>query len=231
MDHFKHIYTSKAKEYHRMIAVEDVESNLQHALQTITDWNQKTVFDLGSGTGRFPIILHSLDLKFICIDLHMAMLRENKAQRDEIGGDWPLVQADMRCVPLSANAADIVIAGWAIGHLRTWYANEWQQQMGNIIHEMLRTAKIGCPVIICETMSTGSLEPKPPVPELAEYYRWLEDEHGFLRQVVPTDYLFADVDQAVEYTQFFFGEELAEQIRRNKWARLPEWTGIWHKYK
>ncbi len=231
MDHFKHIYQNKASEYHRMIAVEDVENNLLNALQTITSWDKKTVLDLGSGTGRFPLIFRHHPLKFFCLDLHMAMLRENKIQRNEMNGKWTLVQGDMRGIPFKDACVDIVIAGWAIGHLRAWYANEWQQQMRKIIKEMLRTAKTGCPVIICETMSTGSLEPKPPVPDLAEYYHWLENEHGFSRLVIATDYLFSTVDQAVEYTQFFFGEELAEQIRKNQWARLPEWTGIWHRYK
>ena len=78
-----------------------------------------------------------------------------------------------------------------------------------------------------ETMTTGSLTPAPPTPALAEYYAWLENEWGFQRQVIATDYQFASVEQAVEYTAFFFGEELARQIRANGWARLPEWTGVW----
>jgi hypothetical protein len=37
------------------------------------------------------------------------------------------------------------------------------------------------------------------------------------------------VDAAVARTEFFFGPELAEKIRANGWARLPEWTGVWHR--
>ena len=36
MDHFHYIYASRATDYHRMIALEDADSNLLKALQKIT---------------------------------------------------------------------------------------------------------------------------------------------------------------------------------------------------
>jgi len=33
----------------------------------------------------------------------------------------------------------------------------------------------------------------------------------------------------VAHTEFFFGSEMVELIRKNGWARLPEWTGVWCK--
>jgi hypothetical protein len=84
-------------------------------------------------------------------------------------------------------------------------------------------------LIIIETLSTGSLTPAPPTAGLAEYYRWLEDEKGFKRQEIQTDYVFPNLDAAVEYMEFFFGAELAKTIRQNRWSRVPEWTGVWGK--
>jgi hypothetical protein len=78
-------------------------------------------------------------------------------------------------------------------------------------------------------MSTGSLSPKPPEPALGQYYRWIEETWGFQRKVIPTDYQFESVEQAVDYTEFFFGPELAANILANGWSRLPEWTGVWYK--
>jgi ubiquinone/menaquinone biosynthesis C-methylase UbiE len=229
MDHFQTIYASRAKEYHRMITVEDVDGNLIQALTNLVDWNHKAVLDLGTGTGRFPMLFKGSANKFICLDLYRAMLSENQAQRDAGGYTWGLVQGDMRCLPIPEQSFDIVIAGWAIGHLRSWFAANWKLEMEKIIHEMQRVVTPNGVIIICETMSTGSLIPKPPVPELAEYYQWLEITHGFAPEVVPTDYQFKSVEQAAEYTEFFFGPELAEDIRKNQWVRLPEWTGIWSK--
>jgi hypothetical protein len=87
----------------------------------------------------------------------------------------------------------------------------------------------GGSLIILETLTTGSLTPAPPTPGLSEYYAWLESEWCFKRSVISTDYIFNDVQSAVQYTLFFFGAELAESIRRNQWSRLPEWTGIWSR--
>jgi hypothetical protein len=93
---------------------------------------------------------------------------------------------------------------------------------------MRRVTIKGGVLIILETLGTGKLEPAPPVIELAEYYTWLEEVWNFERQaVIRTDYQFANSEQAVRLTEFFFGPELSTLIRNNGWSRLPEWTGLW----
>ena len=44
---------------------------------------------------------------------------------------------------------------------------------------------------------------------------------------IRTDYRFASVQEAVELTRFFFGDELADRVRVEDWLVLPENTGIW----
>ena len=124
----------------------------------------------------------------------------------------------------------MVTAGWSIGHLRGWFAADWQTQIGRVLREMRRAVKPGGALMIMETLTTGSLTPAPPTDALAEYYAWLEDEWGFARQTIRTDYQFASVDEAVARTEFFFGSELAAKIRQQGLARLPEWTGVWSKH-
>ncbi|NPV84961.1 MAG: class I SAM-dependent methyltransferase [Anaerolineae bacterium] len=228
-DHFQEIYQQKAAQYHQMIEVEDVDSHLLAALQRITDFRGKFVLDLGSGTGRIPLLLQSLDVRMACLDLQRAMLLEQKNQRAKVGGNWGMVQGDMRVLPLADNCADVVIAGWAIGHLCSWFEDSWQDEIARILCEMHRTARCGGVLVILETMTTGSLFPAPPTPELARYYAFLEGEWGFEREVIQTDYQFCDVQDAVARTEFFFGSDLSEKIRQHGWARLPEWTGVWSK--
>ena len=229
VDHFKRIYTGQAEAYHAMIAAEDADGHLRPALEAVTPLAGKRILDLGTGTGRLPLLLaHEAGL-LVGVDLHAAMLRENARQRAKVGGAWPLAQADMRRLPLPNGWAQVVLAGWALGHLRGWHADDWRGQIGQVLGEMERVAETGGALIIMETMTTGSLTPAPPSAQLAEYYSWLESDWGFERRAISTDYVFASVEQAVTQTEFFFGAELAGTIRRNGWSRLPEWTGLWHK--
>lgn len=228
-DHFIHIYTHRADAYHRFIAVEDVEGNLLKAIESVTPLQGKRLLDLGTGTGRLPLLLKDRAARIIGIDLHWDMLRQNDVQRAKVNGQWTLAQTDIRQLPVAPGTADIVTAGWAIGHFCGWYANDWQTQIDRAITEMQRVCTPGGVIIIFETLSTGSLTPAPPTPALASYYVWLETEWGFTRTTLSTDYQFENVEQAVEWTEFFFGPALSAQIRENNWARLPEWTGMWVK--
>jgi ubiquinone/menaquinone biosynthesis C-methylase UbiE len=229
MDHFKHIYSHEAQAYHQMITHEDVDGNLLPALERVFPPEVKTILDLGSGTGRLPLLLNDQYTRLIGLDLHRAMLLENRALREKIGGYWELVQGDMHNLPFPTSCVDVAISGWAIGHLRSWFTDQWQVHIRRVLDEMHRVVQPGGALIVIETLGTGRLTPLPPTAELAEYFDWLEDEWGFRRREIQTDYVFPSVDAAVEHTEFFFGAELAENIRVNRWSRLPEWTGVWSK--
>jgi ubiquinone/menaquinone biosynthesis C-methylase UbiE len=229
MEHFQAIYASRAAEYHRMIAAEDLDGRLLPAIERVTSLRGKRVIDLGTGTGRLPLLIGGQAAQVVGLDLHHDMLRQNVAQRQRQAGRWTVVQGDMRRLPFRSAWADVVTAGWAIGHLRSWFADDWQTQISSVLNEMQRVVAPGGALIILETLSTGSLTPAPPHAALAEYYDWLEQAWGFSCETIPTDYLFASVDAAVARTEFFFGPELAAKIRTHGWARLPEWTGVWSK--
>lgn len=223
-NHYIKIYRSQGRSYHELISFEDTDQNLRPALESITPFDQQPVLDLGTGTGRLPLLFP--EIRFIGLDLHIHMLREHQSQ-------FPygirLIQSDMRRLPFPEHQFGIITAGWAIGHFISWYPNNWKDQAGQVLGNAMRCLKPGGWLIIIETMTTGSKTPAPPTPGLAEYYHWLEEEWGFCRQVIQTDYQFESLDQAVAYVRFFFGEDLGNMVRKNSWVRLPEWTGIWSK--
>ncbi|MCS6911520.1 MAG: class I SAM-dependent methyltransferase, partial [Anaerolineales bacterium] len=135
MDHFQYIYKSRAADYHTMIAAEDADGNLLKTIEAVTPLAGKRVLDLGTGTGRLPLLLAGRVKSLVGLDLHRAMLVENKRLKT---GDWRLVQADMRDLPFPDAYADVVTAGWAIGHLRGWFPDDWQGQIGRVLSEMER---------------------------------------------------------------------------------------------
>lgn len=229
MDHFKKIYKNNAGAYHQMIAEEDVDGNLPALLNEIASFKEKRVLDLGTGTGRVPLLVADEVALIIGLDLNYPMLVEQGSVRQQVGGSWPLVNADNCCLPFADHSVDLITAGWSIGHFRGWYPEVWQPRMTLVLKEMERVVKPGGMLIIMETMTTGAISPAPPTEGLAEYYHWLEGDWGYARSVIQTDYQFESVEDAVEKTTFFFGEELAEKIREKGWSRLPEWTGVWHK--
>lgn len=229
MDHYEAIYRGQAAAYQRMIAAEDVDGNLLAAIRRVCDLRGKILLDLGTGTGRIPLLLTGTAAQVIGVDLHRAMLEESTTMRNYYSGGWSLVQSDMRQVPVASAVFDLVTAGWAIGHMRHWFAQEWKSEIGQVLEEMHRVACHGGTLIILETLGTGTTTPAPPTKELAQYYQWLEDYWQFFRVDIQTDYQFPSVAEAVEATEFFFGPQLSDAIRRNHWTRLPEWTRMWWK--
>jgi ubiquinone/menaquinone biosynthesis C-methylase UbiE len=231
MDHYKNIYSNHAETYHRMIAVEDVDNNLVQVMESLMPLTGKIVLDLGSGTGRIPLLLYKQAQQIWGFDLHWGMLCEQQRQRDQQNSTWGLIQGDLRVLPFLENLFDVITAGWAIGHFQDWYSSDWHVQVDQAINEMIRTLKPGGVMVIMETLTTGSTIPAPPTDRLASYYGRLEDHWGFTRLEISTDYQFRDLNEAVELTGFFFGDELAQKVRENNWVRLPEWTGVWWKQK
>jgi ubiquinone/menaquinone biosynthesis C-methylase UbiE len=169
VDHFKNIYATQAKKYHQMIAPEDVDGNLLSALQKIVSLHPGAyaslkncvLLDLGSGTGRIPLLVHDLVSQVIALDLNYPMLMEQKMQQPKHGA-WSLIHGDNRNLPFPDNWVDVVTAGWAIGHLRGWYEDDWQIQIGKILTDMERVSLHGGTLVIIETLTTGALEPAPP---------------------------------------------------------------------
>ena len=228
-DHYTRIYSSQAAAYHQLISAEDVDGNLLPALQRIASLEHARLLDLGSGTGRIPLLVQPYTTRITALDLYRDMLNQQSIQRSNTDAQWPLIQADMQQLPFRSTSFDIVTAGWAIGHFLSWYGLQAYSHITRVLNEMTRVAKPGGCLIILETLTTGGLTPAPPTKKLADYYTWLENEHGFTRQEIQTDYQFASLDAAVANTEFFFGPALSQNIRANNWTRLPEWTGLWSK--
>ena len=228
MDHFKNIYSNMACEYHRMIEYEDVDGNLYDCIDKLLTSDVSRVLDIGSGTGRIPLLLSNPKFTVVGLDLYWEMLQENVRQRSLSAGSWLLSQGRAGALPMSQDYFDVVTAGWVLGHTCSWHL-DWQTELDIVLNEMHRVVRNQGVIIIMETLTTGSVIPSPPTAELANYYDWLEKSWDFSRQEIRTDYRFPDVKEAINNTEFFFGEQLSSMIVDNNWSRVPECTGIWSK--
>jgi ubiquinone/menaquinone biosynthesis C-methylase UbiE len=222
-------YAARAADYDRLVAAEDCDRHLGPALAARLPIAGARLLEVGAGTGRVTRLLARAGARVVAFDRSPAMLAIARAQVDREGLAVALALADAAALPVAGGWADGAIAGWVFGHFRSWLPGGWRAAVGGALDQMARACAPGAPLVVIETLGTGRREPAPPTPELAEYYRWLEDERGFARAAIRTDYAFAGVDEAAAVTGAFFGDDFAARVRAERWSRVPECTGIWSR--
>lgn len=224
MSDFKHIYSSQAADYDALVSREDYQGNLLPALAEICAFAGATVVELGAGTGRLTRMLAPLASRIYAFDISAHMLSVAAARA--AGGLYAAV-SDNRQLAVKSAAADVAIAGWSLGHFTGWHPQSWRHEIGQSIAEMKRVVRPGGTIIILETQGTGRATPLPPSRDLAAYYGWMVEKHGFTPSWIRTDYRFESTDEARRLVSFFFGDEMVKQTIRPGETIVPECTGIW----
>jgi ubiquinone/menaquinone biosynthesis C-methylase UbiE len=223
------IYAEHATEYDALVSAEDCDGHLLPAIEVLAPITGASVLEVGAGTGRITRLLVGRGAHVIAVDRSPAMLSVARRHLEALGlsTPWELHCMDARELSVSSGWADVALAGWVFGHFRTWFPAGWQVEVGRALAGMERALKPGGVIVLVETLGTGREDPSPPSAELAEYFAWLESEHGLARVAIRTDYLFPDVATAAAITGFFFGDAFGEQVWRRGWRRVPECTGLW----
>jgi ubiquinone/menaquinone biosynthesis C-methylase UbiE len=184
------------------------------------------VLDLGAGTGRLTLLLAPHVKSIRAFDVSAEMLRVCRERLLASGlSNWGVDVADHRELPMSDRSVDLVVSGWSVAYLYSWYPESWRDALGKWLGEMKRVLRRGSFIVLFESLGTGNESPIE-LDHLKEYYLWL-DESGFQKKWIRTDYKFASVEDAQELSRFFFGDELADEVRANNWAAVPECTGVW----
>jgi ubiquinone/menaquinone biosynthesis C-methylase UbiE len=225
---YKLIYTHEAKRYDRLVAREDYRGHIIPALAQIRPLKGLAAVELGAGTGRITRLLAPEVNHITALDISPHMLSVAKRKLSQSGlANWQLGAADNRQLPLKTGTADLTIAGWSLGHSVGWYPDSWRQEIGRALDEMARVLRPGGTIILLETLGTNHETPLPPTPGLVAFFTWLEQKRGFQRAWIRTDYSFDSVQEAIDLTRFFFGDDMAEAIAATNSPIVPECTGIW----
>jgi ubiquinone/menaquinone biosynthesis C-methylase UbiE len=226
------IYRQHADQYEALVSYEDYQHNLYPALAAIRSFEQADIVEWGAGTGRVSELIAPHARSLIACDLNDHMLKVARPKLATCAGlAWQTVVTEHRHMPLPDRCADVAIAGWTCGYFTSkYYAENWQQTIGQAVAQMQRVLRPGGTIIIIETLGTGSTAPHPPFEALAAYYRLLEDDLGFQSTWIRTDYQFDSLDRAAALTSFFFGNEWDEKVRANNWIIVPECTGLWWRH-
>ena len=225
-DRHRQIYQTDGDRYEALIAREDYQGNILRAINEILDVSGLDVFDLGAGTGRLTLLLAPRVRSIHAFDVSAEMLRVCRARLVASGlANWQVDVADHRRLPVADRSADLAVSGWSVSYLAVWDPEHGQAELDRWLTEMKRVLRRDGTIILFESLGTGNEQPRR-LEHVEPAYRWLEAS-GFASTWIRTDYRFESLDEAVELTGFFFGEELANQVRTRGSVILPECTGVW----
>jgi len=227
-DQQRKIYESDAERYEALISREDYQQNIPRALDEIINVEGLDVVDLGAGTGRLTMMLAPRARSISSFDISDHMLEVTRSRLTALGlHNWRVDVADHRSVPLADDSVDLVVSGWSVSYLAVWNPDSWRAELEKWLDEMKRILRPNSYIVLFESLGTGNESPIR-LPHLENYYPWL-DQTGFQNKWIRTDYQFESLDEAVELAGFFFGEEMADQVRARGSVTLPECTGVWWK--
>jgi len=226
----KEVYGGHADQYERLILREDHTNNLPVAINKVRDIQDIDIIELGAGTGRLTRFLAKTARFVSASDLSYHMLGTAREVLENQNAENAIIcVSDMRNTPYPDHCADMVIAGWSFCYLAVWGEEKWKAELDLGLMEAQRLLRPGGVMIMLENYGTGSETPDPPE-HLGAYFSYLI-ENGFKETWFRTDYAFRDLNEAVALSGFFFGEQMAEKVRRNKWTTLPECTGLlWKEF-
>lgn len=224
----KEVYEAHADQYERLVRREDYQNNLLEAIETYCPLDGTHAVELGAGTGRLTRLLAPRvgSIKAFDASAHMLAIAEAFLREMSLT-NWETGVADHRRLPVADQSANLVISGWSFCYLAVWGGSNWQFDLQAGLNEIKRILRPGGKILIIESLGTGTEKPHPPE-HLGAYFDWLT-EAGFERGWTRTDYRFESLEEAVELSTFFFGEEMGRQVREKNWVTLPECTGIWWK--
>ncbi|HVN14505.1 MAG TPA: class I SAM-dependent methyltransferase [Anaerolineales bacterium] len=227
-DQQRKIYQTDGDRYEALVSHEDYQGNILKTLQGIVNPDGLDILDLGAGTGRLTLLLAPRAKSISAFDASEEMLRVCRGRLEASGlSNWKIEVADHRHLPVSDHSADLVVSGWSVSYLAVWDPEHWRAELESWLDEMRRVLRPNGFIVLFESLGTGNESPVK-LEHLANYYPWL-DELGFQNKWIRTDYQFDSLDEAVELSGFFFGEELAKRVRERQMIILPECTGVWWK--
>lgn len=221
------VYQDDAMAYDALIAAEDADGTLRQTLDTLVDFTDKRVADVGAGTGRIArwVVNSARHVHLIDRAAPMLAVARGHIEAAGYGARATIHEADARALPLEDDSVDVAVAGWVFGHFRSWMPDGWRDEVDAAVAQMRRVVIGAAPVVIVETLGTGHEQPRTH-PGLDEYFQHLQSAHGMKRQWVRTDYVFKDAQTAARVVRPFFGDALAQTVMQHDWARVPECTAI-----
>jgi SAM-dependent methyltransferase len=225
MPEMAEIYLNHAGEYDELVRHEDYRNALGTFLERLIPPGID-VLEAGTGTGRVTSLYIGRVRRALCCDRSEHMLAAARSNLSHYSGKIDFRICDNVSLDSIDGLFDCVVEGWSFGHTIIDSADPVKYTASRLVSACRRKLSPGGRMIIIETLGTNTPGIFVSRKELDDFYIWLENESGFSREVVRTDYRFESPAEAKRIMGFFFGNQMAASVNS---AEIPEFTGVWHK--
>lgn len=183
---------------------------------------------MGTGTGRIAFLLAPIVRHVYGIEPVAGMQRVAESKKQKLGiKNVDFLPGEHKDIPLPDNSIDLIIEGWSFLHTFFSAYPDWRSEFAAIVREMKRILRPRGTLVLIETM--GSLHIWNEVPgRTAELYNYFEKELCLKKTEIRTDYKFSNLEEAIDFGTFFFGDETGAEIEQIGESIVPEATAIWH---
>ncbi len=229
----KRIYKYLPGRYAKLKSFSDYGKNTIRSIAQIVPICNKTIVELGTGTGNIALQLAEHAEKVCGFDNSKAMLRFAKKACKSKGIENCIFDfAEHKKIPLCADFADMIVIGWAlVGYVSEGLADDtWREKIGLLLHECQRLLKPNGYVLILETANLVNELPFGDVyhPIRKRFLSYLEDEFQFHAEFYSNDWDFLHL-RNVKWAKFWFGDKIIGKMICSNRTKMEECVGIWWK--
>lgn len=220
------LYSDYPKLYDRFSNCEDSEDQIFEFIKKDFDIKNKTILDLGAGTGRYSILFSLLADKVYSLEPSSEM-RDILNQKVKVNNikNLHLIDKPAQDFELPDNSIDIIFSSWVLSGIYNWHINTSKNELHKkkkeliaVVDKLKRILKDGGSIIVVETAPgqyggelqsfiMGSKEDFS-----GNFTGWFADEFGFKSFRKNIDFNFDSTAEAAEIFGFIYGNKVREHI-------------------
>ncbi|MBF9017743.1 MULTISPECIES: class I SAM-dependent methyltransferase [unclassified Oceanispirochaeta] len=221
------IYQSHSFEYDELVSHEDYQGNIRIFLNSTYNFNNKTVLEFGTGTGRLTeLYLNKIKMAY-CYDRSQHMLDRASSKFKEKQNKISFSVCDNLEIHNLNRKADAVIEGWSFGHTVVENDNQFEKTVKYLVSSCKEKMNVDGIILFMETLGTNTEIPEAPTQSLGDFYHLLENKYGFKKSILETDYRFETNESAERVMGYFFGDSFRKNMNFIGDGIIKEFTGVW----
>jgi len=212
--------------YDRFSHYEDSDNTIFSFIKNEFDLKDKTILDLGAGTGRFSLLFSQLAKKVYAVEPSLEMLKilESKVRVRGIENIYP-INKGVENLELVDDSIDIIFSSWVLSGIYNWRVdvsgrelNARKKKIESIMIDLEKLLKRQGLIVVVETAPGqygGELQPVimgSAKDFSGDFTGWFAKRFDFRMMEKETIFDFRSVNEAAEIFGFVYGEKAKKHI-------------------